>query len=78
MQTGIYCYTNKSNGKKYIGQAVDISRRAREHKNRSVNSNSDEYQSLLHRAFRKYGYDNFLFEILEECVEEQLDQREQY
>lgn len=78
MQTGIYCYTNKSNGKKYIGQAVDISRRAREHKNRSANSNSDEYQSLLHRAFRKYGYDNFLFEILEECFEEQLDQRERY
>lgn len=78
MQTGIYCYTNKVNKKKYIGQAVDISRRAREHISRSINSSSDEYQSLLHRAFRKYGHDNFLFEILEECVEEQLDQREQY
>lgn len=69
--TGIYRITNKINGKGYIGQSVDISRRISEHKNLK----RDETLSLK-RAFRKYGVENFNFEVLEECALDQLDERE--
>ena len=36
------------------------------------------YQYSIHRAFRKYGIDNFSFEILEECNPEDLFEREKY
>lgn len=32
--------------------------------------------NALHNAMKKYGTDNFIFSILEECGLEQLDQRE--
>ena len=33
---------------------------------------------IIHKAMRKYGIDNFSFEVLEECDIERLDEREQY
>ena len=78
--TGIYCYINTINQKRYIGQALDIQRRKYEHFNRynsNVSSNS-EYDSLIHRSMRKYGYDNFEFIVLEECPISKLNEREIY
>lgn len=60
----IYCYTNKINGKKYIGQTINPESRYAAHKSSYKNSNDQEYNSLLHQAFRKYGFDNFKYEIL--------------
>lgn len=39
---------------------------------------SHEYNKTLSKAFRKYGLDNFTFEILEECDIDLLDEREIY
>lgn len=61
----IYCYTNKFNGHKYVGQTNNIERRKREHKSTSYNPNSASYNDLIHKKMRQYGYDNFDFEILE-------------
>ena len=61
----IYCYTNKVNGHKYIGQTNNIKRRQREHKSTSYNPNSSSYNDLIHKKMRQYGYDNFDFEVLE-------------
>lgn len=73
---GIYKITNKINAKWYIGQSNDIERRWREHKNCGINkSKNTEYP--LYRAIRKYGIDNFEFEILEECHLEELLKLEQ-
>ena len=60
----IYCYTNKVNGKKYIGQTINPQLRYNAHKSSYQNPKDKEYDSLLHRAFRKYGFENFQYEIL--------------
>lgn len=71
-KTGIYKITNKVNGKYYIGKSIDIYRRWKDEK-RFVSVNDH-----LQNAFKKYGFDNFSFEILEECSEELLNDREIY
>ena len=78
--TGIYCYHNTINGKRYIGQAVDLIRRKRDHYNRAFNNfeSNTEYNSAIHQAFRKYGYENFEYSILEECDVSELNSREIY
>lgn len=60
----IYCITNKVNGKQYIGQTnTSVSKRYAEHL-RCANSDVDT-SSLLYRAIRKYGVDNFYVDSLE-------------
>ena len=54
----IYKYTNKLNGKSYIGQTNDEERRIREHKT------SRQYNNYFHNAIDKYGWDNFEYEVL--------------
>ena len=71
--TGIYLIRNLQNNKVYIGQSVNIERRFRDHKNRTAYT---DYETPLYKAFRKYGVENFSFEILEECLSENLDERE--
>lgn len=73
---GIYKITNKVNGKLYIGQSINIAQRWKAHKTRPFNFNSTQYESPLYRAIRKYGLSNFTFEVLEECTEEELNQKE--
>lgn len=74
---GIYKITNKINNKVYIGQSVDIKQRWNAHKRQSMIPNK-EYNKYLYRAFRKYGIENFDFEVLEECAREELDEKERY
>ena len=62
----IYMYTNKINGKGYVGQTNDFNRRYKEHIDAMINKNNDEYNKPIHRALRKYGLDNFEVEILKE------------
>lgn len=78
MACGIYKITNLSNQNAYIGQGIDIHRRWRNEKSRAFDSNSTEYNKTLSKAIRKYGIDNFSFEIIEECDVSQLDEKEQY
>lgn len=71
---GIYKITNKINNKVYIGQSVHIERRWAEHCQDSSNS-------VIAKAIKKYGKENFTFEVLEEYSEEdisKLDERENY
>lgn len=75
---GIYKITNKINGKCYIGQSNDIERRWKEHKNSFSNPNASDYESKKSRAFRKYGIENFDFQVLEETCLEKLNDREIY
>ena len=69
--TGIYKITYKKDGRMYIGQSINLEHRLKEHKN-------CEGDSYIHRAIKKYGIENFSFEIIEECEPEELDKREIY
>ena len=75
---GIYKITNLINGKIYIGQSVDIQYRFRNHKSESFNPKSNAYDTAIHRAIRKYGVENFSFDVVEECDQEELRDREIY
>ena len=75
---GIYKIENLVNGKVYIGQSVDIESRWREHKNISQRKTSKSYNYPLYKAFRKYGVENFSFEIVEECPVETLSEKEMF
>ena len=75
---GIYKIENLVNGKVYIGQSADMKRRWSDHK-RMFNHKDDgslKYNYPLYCAFRKYGEQNFSFEIIEECDEEELNEKE--
>ena len=63
---GIYKITNKLNGKVYIGQSIDIDTRWRQHINAKDNV-------AIHNAIKKYGKENFKFEVLLECPADMLN-----
>ena len=63
---GIYKITNKLNGKVYIGQSIDIDTRWRHHCNAKDNF-------AIHNAIKKYGKENFKFEVLLECPVDMLN-----
>jgi len=70
----IYKATNKIDGKCYIGQTVkSLKHRIQRHIQR-CKSNGNFY---FHNALRKYGFDNFQWEILCECEsKEEMDEME--
>ena len=71
MICGIYKIQNLINNKVYIGQSIDIKTRWYKHK-----CAQDDF--YIHKALRKYGINNFSFEILEECSQEELNKKEKY
>lgn len=62
---GIYRITNEITGEFYIGQSGRMENRLNAHKRRAFNPNHREYDSPLYKSIRKYGIENFRFEILE-------------
>jgi len=66
MKTGIYRIRNIINGHTYIGSAKNINRRWQRHRSALIH---DRHENIhLQRAWNKYGKDMFIFEILEECL----------
>lgn len=61
---GIYKIENLINGKVYIGQSLNLNRRITRHKCVSVKLEHRESSKPLYRAIRKYGIENFTFEII--------------
>lgn len=77
--TGIYKITNKVNNKVYIGQSIHVLSRWGQHQRNAFNPNTHTYNYPLYRAIRKYGVENFQFEVLEEVSSiELLTEEEQY
>lgn len=75
---GIYKIQNILTNQIYIGQSTDIMSRWQQETSVAFNPNKKEYNYPLSQDFRKFGIKNFTFEILEECVVEQLNEKERY
>lgn len=76
MKGYIYKITNIVNKKVYIGQTKQsVEQRFIQHKSHARTGNSHH---KLARALRKYGDENFIIEIIEECDFSILDDRERY
>lgn len=65
----VYKITNKINQKNYIGSTNNYKRRMREHR-AAINYSPDhrDFYHPLYQAFRKYGIENFTFEILSDNI----------
>ena len=73
---GIYLITDKKNNRYYVGSSNCIQRRWAEHRshlNRGIHGNS-----YLQNAWSKHGKDDFVFEVLEQCPEANLANREAF
>lgn len=68
----IYKITNPR-GKVYIGQTTDFIRRKSNYKNLNCKSQTHLYNSII-----KYGWENHILEIIEECKVSMLGRREKY
>lgn len=76
MICGIYCIKNLITNKSYIGQSYDIEKRWKHH---IIDLNSGKsHNKHLQRSWKKYGKDNFVFSVIEECEESLLNMKEIY
>lgn len=73
--SGIYKFTNKLKNKVYIGQAVNLRSRVRDH---LKDYKKDKKNSHLYNSIKKHGIENFQLEILIEgkFTKNELDQME--
>ena len=73
MEGVIYCYHCIPTGKKYIGQTDNEKRRKYEHLSYY---NKKTRENKFYRAVRKYGWENFIYGIIENVNIEDLDYKE--
>lgn len=58
---GIYRFTNKINGKIYIGKSVNLKQRLSRYKNYF----KKDCPGIFYKSVKKHGWENFTFEIIE-------------
>ena len=75
--TGIYKITNLNNNMCYIGQAVDIASRWKEHAKCGLGIDTPA-GNKLYAAMKSDGIWNFSWELLEKCDRVDLDEKEKY
>lgn len=73
--TGIYKITNQETGECYIGQAVDVAKRWKDHAKCGLGIDTPA-SNKLYKAIQEYGIWNFSWELLEKCTKEFLDEKE--
>lgn len=76
MKSGIYKIINLLDEKVYIGSSKNIQQRQYKHfwlLNKNCHDNSH-----LQNAYNKFGEKNFIFDVIELCVEEELASKENY
>lgn len=75
-KTGIYKITSLVDGRCYIGQAVDIKERFRDHMKAGLGI--DTPQNKFYEIMQQQGLENFTFELLEECPKDGLNEKEKF
>jgi len=76
---GIYKITNLITNECYIGQAVDMPKRWKEHGKCGLGIDTPQ-GNKLYKAMQEYGLQNFTFEVLEKCdnKKEELNEKERF
>lgn len=75
----IYKIINKINDKMYIGMTSrTVEERWNEHLKSYNNTNSRMYNFKIYKAMREFGIENFYYEVIEECDNSKLSEREKY
>lgn len=74
---GIYKITDPTTGRCYVGQAVNIADRWKQHIKRGLGAEAAT-RNKLYPAMMSIGVENFTFEIVEECSRDKLDEREDF
>ena len=75
-QCGIYAIDCTANGKRYIGSSNNFE--VRKHRHFTELGKGIHNNAHMQACWNKYGEKTFEFSLLEECVEEELINREQY
>ena len=75
--SGIYKVTNIQTHESYIGKSVKIADRWQNHIKAALGLGGVA-ESQFQRALKKYGVDNFTWEVIEEVGKDELTEREKY
>lgn len=75
--TGIYKITNQLTKQCYIGQAVDIAARWKQHAKCGLGIDTPA-SNKLYKSMLEDGLHNFSFELLEKCSRDQLNEKEKF
>ena len=74
---GIYKITNLITDECYVGQSVDVYKRWNDHCKCGLGIDTPP-GNKLYKAIQEYGLDNFTFELLTECKQAELNEKEKY
>ena len=74
---GIYKITNQKNGRCYIGQSVDVSKRWKEHAKCGLGIDTPA-GNKLYKEMQEVGIWNFSWELLETCSRADLNEKERF
>lgn len=77
VKTGVYKITNQKTKECYIGQAVDLASRFKDHAKCGLGIDTPP-ANKLYKSMQEYGIWNFSWEVLEVCPKDQLDEKEKY
>ena len=75
--SGIYKVTNQETDECYIGQAVDVAKRWKDHAKCGLGIDTPA-NNKLYKAIQEYGIWNFSWELLEKCEKDLLDEKEAF
>lgn len=73
--SGIYKITNLETKECYIGQAVDVAKRWKDHAKCGLGIDTPA-TNKLYKAMKEYGLYNFSWELIERCSKENLNEKE--
>lgn len=74
---GVYSITDTIDGKRYIGQSVDVANRWADHIKRGLGADKGT-DTKLYTAMKTHGVENFKFELLEKVNRERLNEQEKF
>ena len=75
--SGIYKITNQLNGVCYVGQAVDVAKRWKDHAKCGLGIDAPA-SNKLYIAMQQDGLENFTWELLEKCTTNELNEKEKF